>query len=617
VRKGATIRVIRAALLGMALATLSCGGGEMGPSGGPPLQLSLSANSVAVGQDGKPASVTVTLTRPAGDTNSVSVTASNVPSGVKTQIQSPGTGNTGTVTFAAETPGAPSAGAYSVTINGTEGATTATANLSLVIAVVATVKSTVNGSAGLNGRLSIFMSTSFQPTQTDYQFFTTNPGATATLEDLHPQHIRLQPKRGGTPEKADQSWDFSILDAVLNPVIGVADKSPELQLATAPGWMADSNGHLEVGHFQDFAEYSADVVRYYNTTTGFIDSGGNTHVHSTSKVTPVTWWGIFNEPNANGLSAADYVHLYNVVVPAMLEAVPAMPLKFVAVELADFGNQPETYMPTFVSGVAAQVDAVATHLYSTCNQQDSDEKLLGTIPGFVTDVNYIYSQLRSSEANSQLATVPVWVTENNVDADFATSDGTSACNPGRPFVTDQRGTSAFFAAWRPYVFSQLAQAGVGALYQWDFDGDMQFGEVSVATGKTYLSYWVDYYLERYFSLCPQGAAACSGAPPSILNLANTETASVEAMATENPDGSVVVMIADHAAEAPSDNNGPGAPRTVIVDVSALQPFASGTLLTIDATTDPANGPTSVPITPAPRLTITLNGYGVAFLEFKP
>ena len=69
-----------------------------------------------------------------------------------------------------------------------------------------------------------------------------------------------------------------------------------------------------------------------------------------------------------------------------------------------------------------------------------------------------------------LAAVPVWVTENNVNADFDKGGGISACN-GTPFVTDLRGSSAFFAAWRPYVFSQLGKAGIEALYHWDFDAD--------------------------------------------------------------------------------------------------------------------------------------------------
>jgi hypothetical protein len=78
----------------------------------------------------------------------------------------------------------------------------------------------------------------------------------------------------------------------------------------------------------------------------------------------------------------------------------------------------------------------------------------------------------------------------------------SACNHGQPFVTDLRGSSAFFAAGRPYVFPQVGKAGVQLLYHWDFDADAQFGEVNGANGQTQLSYWVDYWLAQMF---PAGA----------------------------------------------------------------------------------------------------------------
>ncbi len=607
-------QLAQAALVLGAFIHVACGGG--GSSGGlapTPISIQLSAGSVTAGQDGTSGSVTVTVTRPSGNNNPVTLTASPVPAGVNVQISPPGGGNTGSVSFTPQALGGPPAGTYAVTINASDGGSTASASLSLVIAIVATVDSSVNTNLPFGGALNAFMSTSFQPAEWDYQFFANHPSGATTLGNLRSQHIRLQPVSQGTPQKADRTWDFTDLDDVMNVVIGLGDKSPELQLATAPAWMTDSSGHLETSHFQDFADYSADLVEYFNTSAGFIDSSGQPHVHSATSVTPVTWWGIFNEPNINGLSADQYVSLYNALVPGMQAAPSTVPVKFVAVELADSAGQPQSYMPTFVSSIAAPVDAVATHFYSSCNQSDSDEQVFRTIPGFVADVSYIYSQLKTNPA---LAHVPVWVTENNVNADFADASGNSMCNPGQKFVTDQRGSSAFFAAWRPYVFSQLVQAGVQALYHWDFDADQQFGEVDYNTGKVYLSYWVDFYLQRYYPACAPGML-CTNAPQGILDLTSTETATVETLATRNPDGSLVVMIANHAVNAPTDNNGPGAPRTVIVDLSALGSFSTGSQLTIDATTDPTQGPSAQPVTPASRMTVILNGYGVAFLTLKP
>ncbi|HMD96309.1 MAG TPA: hypothetical protein VKM93_03115 [Terriglobia bacterium] len=630
------MRLLLAALLGTALVAASCGGSSSQPppiqNPLPPISISLSSSTVTAGQDGTPVSVTVTVSRTAGDTSSVTLTTTSVPAGVNTETTSPNGGDRGTVKFTPQAPGPPAAGSYPVTINASNGGSVASANLTLVIAIVATVQSTVNTNVGGDGGLNAFMSTSFQPAEWDYQFFTSNPGASATLNNLGPQHIRLQPVSQGTPESSQNTWDFSKLDAILDPVSSVTDNSPELQLAVGPSWMDDpSTGHLEPSHFQDFADYAANVVQYYNTFTGFTDANGQSHVHSAMVVTPVIWWGIFNEPNINGLDASQYVSLYNTVVPAMQAAQSQVPIKFVAVELSDFPGSPgdpRGYLPTFVSGVTAQVDAVATHFYSSCNQSDLDQQVFDTVEGyFAPDVKYIYSQLKT---NPNLANAPVWVTENNVNADFPNASGNSTCNPKQKFVTDQRGTSAFFAGWRPYVFSQLTQAGAHALYHWDFGADQQFGEVDSSTGKTYLSYWVDYWLQRYFGFscesCPKplGGGIVIGGPgnpaASILNLTSTESTTVETLATTNVVCSgnyVVVMIANHTVMNPrTDNNGPGATRTVIVDVSALGAFSSATQVTIDASTDPAQGPSATPITPASRFTVTLNGYGVTFLQLN-
>jgi hypothetical protein len=69
--------------------------------------------------------------------------------------------------------------------------------------------------------------------------------------------------------------------------------------------------------------------------------------------------------------------------------------------------------------------------------------------------------------------------------------------------------------------------------------------------------------------------------------------------------------------ASTDNNGAGDPRTVVVNVSALGNFTSATLLTIDSHTDVNAGPAPAPVTPAGKMTLTLGGYGVAFLTLKP
>jgi len=248
------------------------------------------------------------------------------------------------------------------------------------------------------------------------------------------------------------------------------------------------------------------------------------------------------------------------------------------------------------------------HYYSSCNQRDLDQQIFNTVPGFASDVQNIYGILQGPSANPALANIPIWITENNVNADFNAGNGMSACNPGQTFVTDQRGSSAFFAAWRPYVFSQVGKAGARALYHWDFDADAQFGEVDYNTAQTQLSYWVDYWLGKTFP-------ASSG--QQVLQFSNTNNSEIEVLPILNTDGSVVIMISNHAVASASDNNGDGLTANVSVDVSALGPFTTASLFTIDSTTSAINGPGSAAsISPNSPIMVTVKGYGVAFLSLK-
>jgi hypothetical protein len=477
---------------------------------------------------------------------------------------------------------------------------------------------TVTISKTVAGPFGVAMSTAFQPAEWDYTVFQDYSGLNTTLGNLQPQHIRLQGVSEGVPQgaagTASTAWSFTILDDITQPVLGVGDHSPEFQIAKAPPFMYvdnDSGNAFTDLTFNQFAGYAQNLVQYYST--GGFTANGQTYVSPAYPTDTITWWGIYNEPNLNNsLTPSQYVTMYNTLVPAMKTIDPS--IKIAAVELADFQGQVQAWVPTFVSGVTAPVDVVATHFYSTCDQTTNDAAIFASVAtsaggnyNFVSDVQLWYSLMG---ANPALASVPVWVTENNVNADYDAGNGISACN-GTPFVLDQRGSSAFFAAWRPYVFSQLGKAGIQALYHWDFAADAQFGEVNVSTSQAQLqlSYWTDYWLGRMFP-SPPGA--------SLLQYTDTDSAEIETLPVLNNGGSVVVMVANHAVNNPAtDNNGPGAPRSVLVDVSALGNFTSGSLLTIDASTNAASGPVASSVTPAAQMTINFNGYGVAFLTLTP
>lgn len=474
------------------------------------------------------------------------------------------------------------------------------------VTVYVTVSNQINQRVGVNGRLQLSMSTSLQLAPWSYQFLSLAPAAQARLGALYPSHTNVQAISGGIPLTAPGAWDFTELNTMFGAVQSTGDHSPELQIATAPAFMSDSSGHILPDSYSAFAQMSANMVRYYNT--GGFDAGG-AHFESPAPY-PVTWWGIFNEPNGTGLTPQQYAALYNTVVPAMAQADPS--IKFAALELSDFGTQAASYLPPFVEAVNAPVDVLATHFYSSCSQNDPDAQVFFTVLSFVSEVQYIYSQLATNPA---LANVPIWVTENNVNADYNIGDGTSACNPGQPFVSDPRGTSPFFAAWRTLVFELLGTSGVQALYHWSLGVDQQFGEVDGA-GNPYLSYWVDYYLSHWLP-SPPGQdilqTTQAGCCLWIYGGSNPMGLDTHTLAARNVDGSVVILISNHAIDSSSDNNGRGTIRDIQLDLSALGTFTSATLVRLDATT-PQTGPVPVSLPFSPQMEVIMQGYGAALLR---
>jgi hypothetical protein len=85
------------------------------------------------------------------------------------------------------------------------------------------------------------MSTSFQPAEWDYTFLQQFPGALTPLGALNPSHIPLQGISQGVPQgvagTGSTNWDFTVLDGIVQPVLGVGDHSPEFQIAKAPPFM--------------------------------------------------------------------------------------------------------------------------------------------------------------------------------------------------------------------------------------------------------------------------------------------------------------------------------------------------------------------------------------------
>src|SRR5271169_2917945 len=131
-------------IIGMALLAASCGGGGSSP---PQISIQLGASSLTVLQDGTTASLTVSITSNGGNPSQTTLSLTGLPAGVMSQIVSSGSGETINLTAQGA-----AAGTYPVTVNALNISVSASANFTLVVAILATVGNTVNTNVGVNGR---------------------------------------------------------------------------------------------------------------------------------------------------------------------------------------------------------------------------------------------------------------------------------------------------------------------------------------------------------------------------------------------------------------------------------------------------------------------------------
>jgi len=326
-------------VLAILLTGCPSGSGPVEGGGGQTLDfaLTLSASTVLAPQDGTPVPVSVAIQRDAGNSNNVTLAATGLPSGLQAQFAQPGSGSAGTVTLVASAT-AP-AGTYTVNIEASDGGPTTSQPLTVVVGIVATVGGTVDLEQGVRGKLQEFVGTVFEPDTWRQEYFL--PPNWDTVNALGPKHIRIAISRNYIPMQTNtgqaSDWNFANLDPTVMAVLGVSDRSPIFAVSEAPPFLNtpsnDGSGVQFVfndANLQTFAQYCANLVRYYNT--GGFDWGGQ-HFQAPAG-THITWWEVFNEYNTNGLLPTQYIQLYNTVVPAMEAVDPS--IKVTALALADF-----------------------------------------------------------------------------------------------------------------------------------------------------------------------------------------------------------------------------------------------------------------------------------------
>jgi hypothetical protein len=448
------------------------------------------------------------------------------------------------------------------------------------------------------------------------------PQGQAKLNTLHAPLVRLHigddggPDAEPQPELTQNQWNFTNMNVLVDEIFA-SGQEPLLNMKFAPDWQWSCYPNTQTGRagtvrdtsFQEYAQYMARIVRYYNKGT-MTSATGQVITNPAGTTHKITWWEPWNEPDlnnetpcapatGNGLTPQQYVTMWNAVIPAMLAVDPT--LKFVGPATAgsQFGSSTggtnNQYVDLLMANATHKPDAISFHGYGYWDNTVSDKWIFdgdNTEPtahccGGITDLVYGVKAI-----HTKFPSVPVWLTEVNVNADWG--DDTHA----RPW-------SELGAAWWASAFSQLAPLNVGIIHQYLIAESPQFGMIDTNTGNPFMVYYVTQLLNGGF---PQGS--------TILSTSSTQH-DVQSLAVQKPDGTISVLLVNRQIGTSTSNCGTGGlPITVNV---ALQGVTATSVsvqqldkTNVNCSTKVATAPKTVALDPN-NMTVTFPGYGMAIV----
>ena len=417
------------------------------------------------------------------------------------------------------------------------------------------------------------------------------------------------------PEQTYLSWDFSSLDELVGDVY-TAGAVPMLNIKFPPDWQwtcstpdTGQTGQVRDQTYQQFAQYMVRILDYYNKGS-FTDEKGVVHTNPAGTAHKIPYWEIWNEPefsietpcvppasldpNGEALTSAQYVTMWNAVVPAM--AAQDSTIKFIGPTNANpiTGEVPE-YVPDLLAHATHEPDFLSFHAYGGWSGSQTDMEILqgsSNTDGLDGQAGADFAQVKSWDTIN----VPIWITESNADADWG---------------CDVRNTNAYGVAYTASEFASYARDGAGVINQYDFVDCPGFGLIADTdytgwpAGSTYPVYWANLLIHQNF---PQDSL--------ILSTTSSLSPGVDALAVKRGDGSVAVLIANRQPNNSTVVNGSGLGGTITVSLSNFTPTTSVTLTRIDAATSAVNGPTTINEPLSATQSVVFNGYGMAVLIFK-
>ncbi|MFC4779444.1 fibronectin type III domain-containing protein [Paenibacillus sp. GCM10023252] len=256
----------------------------------------------------------------------------------------------------------------------------------------------------------------------------------------------------GWIDKANKRWDAAKIKQALE---ALSPEHPEL-LLNIPGWPewmdTDSDGYLDSDKVQDYADFSAELVRIVNVDNDF----------------KVKYWEPTNERddpyyvhfrNNNEPDRLDELtNIYNVTAKAMKAVDPSIQTGGLAFARGDLYDQVER----FVAGTVNEgtLDFLSYHFYASGDLGQSDETIYNRVHNPADpSLNSLAKHTKDIRAIVDEASpkrhIPIWLDEYNVSWSWTNNDPRMSSNKGAVFdalvmIYAQRFGADGGAAWNDY-----------------------------------------------------------------------------------------------------------------------------------------------------------------------
>lgn len=341
------------------------------------------------------------------------------------------------------------------------------------------------------------------------------------LRDLHADYARYSPwypypklavAELESPREGRTSWDFSLLDPLLEDFMQATEGHPVvINISTIPQWMfrtdmpvaypSDPNEitwtyeqgkELRDVSTRRVAEYFARLVSWY-TKGGFQDEYGQWH--GSGHHFKFDYWEVLNEVDfEHRMTPQFYTALYDAIVAEIRQAAPEM--KFVGLALAQPMKAAE-FFRYFLNHknhkLDIPLDVISYHFYAVPAPDESVEMMQHTFftqaDGFIDGVGYIESIRKSLSPETQTHV-------NEIGTILPEARAPRLVNPIPNSYWNLSG--ALFA----YVYGHLARLSINVAHESELiDYPGQFPGTNLVdwdSGRANARYWVLKLLRDHF-----------------------------------------------------------------------------------------------------------------------